>query len=199
MDNRQVFLATAATFEALVHRVPMDAWDRPGLGSWTVRALVGHTSRALTTVVEYLHRPSAAIDRATAAHYFAAFHRAGEDANAGIAERGMKAGDALGDYPAHYVSALVVKVREALDGVDDPVIHTAMGGMRLGEYLATRTFELTVHSSDIATAVGLPLELPREAIAQSVQIAAYAGVLNGQGLALVRRLTGRDGSTLTVL
>ncbi|MDQ0096006.1 hypothetical protein [Paeniglutamicibacter psychrophenolicus] len=46
--------------------------DQPGLGEWDVRALVGHTSRALLTVETYLARPAQAVDVASAAEYFQA-------------------------------------------------------------------------------------------------------------------------------
>jgi hypothetical protein len=35
---------------------------RPGLGVWTVRDLVGHTCRALTTVEAYAARPAARVE-----------------------------------------------------------------------------------------------------------------------------------------
>ena len=54
MDNRPLYFAAAEAFIALVERVPGDAWQRAGLGVWDVRALVGHTSRSLSTVRDYL-------------------------------------------------------------------------------------------------------------------------------------------------
>ena len=51
---RDAFAGAADHFVATVTRVPADAWDRQGLGEWSVRALVGHTSRALLTVETYL-------------------------------------------------------------------------------------------------------------------------------------------------
>jgi hypothetical protein len=41
-DAARWFVRTAA--------LVADRWDRPGLGEWDVRALVGRTSRALLTV-----------------------------------------------------------------------------------------------------------------------------------------------------
>ena len=41
-------------FAAQVDRIPADAWDGPGLGEWDLRALVGHASRSLVTVLTYL-------------------------------------------------------------------------------------------------------------------------------------------------
>lgn len=49
-----VFASAAAAFARLVRAVPETAWDGPGLGEWDLRALVGHTSRSLITVSDYL-------------------------------------------------------------------------------------------------------------------------------------------------
>ena len=46
---RETFAEAARTLVELVQRLPPDRWDKPGLGEWNLRALVGHTSRALVT------------------------------------------------------------------------------------------------------------------------------------------------------
>jgi hypothetical protein len=56
------FEEAAQAFVDLVGRVRGD-WDRPGLGVWDLRALVGHTARALVTVTTYLDRPAATARR----------------------------------------------------------------------------------------------------------------------------------------
>ena len=61
MDNRQLYLAGAAAVLDLVRRIPDDAWDNPALGSWDVRALVGHTGRALSTITQNVARPAATL------------------------------------------------------------------------------------------------------------------------------------------
>ena len=50
--SRTIFLDAAATVADLVARIPGGAWDGPGLGVWDLRALVGHTSRSLVTVID---------------------------------------------------------------------------------------------------------------------------------------------------
>ena len=59
---RDAFIGAVDYFIATVARVPADEWDRPGLGEWSVRALVGHTSRALLTVETYLAAGAARVD-----------------------------------------------------------------------------------------------------------------------------------------
>jgi len=56
-DSRMAF-ADAAGWFVRTAAIVGDRWDRPGLGEWDVRSLVGHTSRALLTVETYLARPA---------------------------------------------------------------------------------------------------------------------------------------------
>ena len=83
--------------------------------------------------------------------------------HAAVADRGRQAGQALGENPAEFVDALAHRVLAQVDTAGDPLIQTAAGGMRLESYLSTRTFELVVHSLDIAAAVP-EIEPPASAI-----------------------------------
>lgn len=56
---RAAYEDAAALFVDVVGRIAPTQWDQPALGVWTVRDLVGHTSRALLTVESYLARPAA--------------------------------------------------------------------------------------------------------------------------------------------
>lgn len=193
--ERRTFLIAGQMFIQLVARVPEDGWDRPALGSWSVRSLVGHTGRALTTVVDYVARPAAREDLDSAAAYLAAVHAAGPGMHAEVAERGVAAGAALGPRPAAAVTQLLEDATMMLLSVaadQDPLVSTAAGGMRLSAYLPTRTVELTVHSLDLAATLGLPLDVPAEVMAITLQVLVAAGVSNGQGPQLVRSLTGRE-------
>ena len=49
-----VFRRAASGFVEAVSSLGDADWIRPALGAWDVRALVGHTSRALSTVDTYL-------------------------------------------------------------------------------------------------------------------------------------------------
>jgi uncharacterized protein (TIGR03083 family) len=168
-----------------------DAWQAGGLGEWTVRDLVGHTSRALVTVIDYLVRPVDREVHASAAAYFAAGATKGGD-DAGVAERGRQAGRDLGEAPASRFRALVddaVRVARATD--PDRVVHTFAGGMRVAAFLPTRTFELCVHGLDIAAATGVALDLPAQAVEEAVSIAAVAATRQGLGSDVLLALTGR--------
>lgn len=70
----------------------------PGVGEWTVRDLVGHTSRALSTVETYLDKPVAVIDVSSPVDYFRLALASTGD-SAAVAQRGRDAGAALGADP----------------------------------------------------------------------------------------------------
>ena len=74
-DSRTAFADAAGWFVRTTALVG-DRWDRPGLGEWDVRALVGHTSRALLTVETYLAHPAPAVDLTSAPDYFRAISAA---------------------------------------------------------------------------------------------------------------------------
>jgi uncharacterized protein (TIGR03083 family) len=189
------FASAARSFAALVHDIPADAWDGPGLGDWDVRSLVGHTSRSLTTVSTYLQTTAEREDIATAHDYYAKVNPSalGMDP-ADVAERGRQAGRDLGDDPAGAVDGLLDRVLGELAEIDDRLIKVLGGyGIRLFTYLPTRTFELAVHGLDIAGAVGLPLTLPTNALDEALVLAGRIAVDNGQGETVLLALTGRAG------
>jgi hypothetical protein len=187
---RETFAEAARAFAKLVRRIPADSWDGPGLGEWDLRSLVGHTSRSLVTVETYLGRPAEIEDVPSPAAYYVAI---AETDHAAVAVRGVEAGQALGGDPVQFIDALVSRVLAQLDMAGDPLILTAAGGMRLEKYLSTRTFELVVHSLDIAAAVPR-IESPEfsdQLLGEVARVAATAAVLLGSGVELLRAITGR--------
>ena len=188
-DPRDSYLAAAEAFAYLVARLPHDL-SGPGLGEWDLRALVGHTSRSLVTVSTYLRRPADAVDVATPAAYLVAMRRLA--AGPEVTERGRQAGLALGEDPAGAVRTLVEAVADDLVGATaDQLLTTLAGGMRLRDYLPTRTFELVVHGTDVAAAAGLDWSPPSAALAESLALAAQAALESGAGVPVLRSLTGR--------
>src|SRR4051795_9269177 len=136
-DSRRAF-ADAAQWFVRTTALVGDRWNRPGLGEWDVRALVGHTSRSLLTVETYLARPAAAAELASAVDYFRATRAAATDA--AVATRGRDAGSALGTDPAAAVADIAARVLELVDSQDGTeLLTTIAGGMRLSDYLPTRT------------------------------------------------------------
>jgi len=190
-DSHTAFADAAGRFVRTAALVG-DRWDRPGLGEWDVRALVGHTSRALVTVESYLARPAAAADVPSATEYFRATRAAA--AGPAVVARGRDAGAALGSDPAAAVAQIAARVVALIDTQDGTeLVTTIAGGMRLGDYLPTRTFELAVHTADLATVLGVPLDVPATAAVQALRIVADLAVADGLAGPLLLAATGRPG------
>jgi uncharacterized protein (TIGR03083 family) len=190
LNVRETFAEASRSFVALVARIPQNRWNGPGLGEWNLRSLVGHTSRSLVTVENYLGQPTEMEEVPSPAAYYVAI--AGID-HAAVVGRGVEAGRALGENPAEFVAALAGRVLARVETAGNPLMHTAAGGMRLENYLPTRTLELVVHSLDIATAVPAiePPEFSDQLLSEVARVAATAAVLRGSGVELMLALTGR--------
>ncbi len=106
----------------------------------------------------------------------------------------------LGDDPAGAVRLILDDVTTDLARADlDQVITTYAGGMRLRDYLPTRTFELVVHGLDIAAAVPLRWTPPTPALRSAVSIAAEVAVLRGEGSLMLRLVTGREPGGISII
>ena len=188
-QSQQAFADASAWFVRTAGRVG-ERWDAPGLGEWDVRALVGHTCRSYLTVEEYLRRPPAEVEVATTADYY----RATREIASGpaVVQRGRDAGQALGDAPAAAVAAMADRVTALVARCDGTELLTSIvGGMRLVDYLPSRTFELVVHTADLATALGEPVDPPATAAAQALGIVTEVVVGDGLAGALLLATTGR--------
>ncbi|MFP5282331.1 MAG: maleylpyruvate isomerase N-terminal domain-containing protein [Actinomycetes bacterium] len=167
-----------------------DRWGSPGLGEWDVRALVGHTSRALLTVETYLARPADRVEIASPGDYY----RATKDvaASPAVANRGREAGAALGADPVAALREIATRVVPLLDDRHgSELVTTIAGTMRLADYLPTRTFELAVHTADLAVALGLPSDVPGTAAAQALELVAHLALAQGSAGPLLLAATGR--------
>lgn len=206
-DCRTAFSAAASALCELVERIGPDQWSAPALGEWDVRGLVGHASRALSTVEAYR---TAAANRPVAAgpvlgdpvEYFLAVLADPSDAaarrrqDAAIAERGRTAGEELGPDPARTLRELAARA-VALVGstADDALFATPAGPMPLTGYLPTRTFELTVHCLDLARALGAePPPTLAAGVAASCELAGRMAARRPQAAEVLMALTGRPGS-----
>ncbi|MFG1608179.1 maleylpyruvate isomerase N-terminal domain-containing protein [Actinoplanes sp. NPDC049265] len=196
MNFRHAYRAAAVSFADLITRVPADRWDAAALGEWSLRDLVGHVTTELRDVPEVLATPADAVEVPSTEAYWA-FARvtpvdvvAKAHAESGRAAR--EAGQALGDDPASVVNQLIGRATQALAGTkDNDVVSTAAGGMRVRDWLPTRTFELVVHGQDVADAAGRDFAPGLDAMAEAVTQATFVAVAVGDGPLLLRALTGR--------
>jgi hypothetical protein len=109
-----------------------------------------------------------------------------------VAERGRAAGRALGTDAVAFLADLDARTQAKVRAAsDDAFVGTPFGGMRLVDYLPTRTFELVVHTGDLAQAAGIASSPPDDALTSALRLAADLARVRGQGLLVLRALTGR--------
>ncbi len=184
--SREAFEQAVPFFVETAARVGPDQWETLALGVWDVRDLVGHTSRAMLTVEQY----------ATVGADRTGFGTA-ED----IAERGREAGRALGDDPAGAVREIATRVLRLIERLpDDHPVKTPAGERALVGYLRSRVTELTIHTVDLANALGLEVEAPEECWRITLYGLADMAVRGGTAKEVAFALTGRralaDGFSL---
>jgi uncharacterized protein (TIGR03083 family) len=196
-DSVRAFADAAGWYVDTVRQVG-DRWEQPGLGEWDVRALVGHTSRSFLTVESYLARPAAGVDVVDATDYYVATR--GVAAGPEVAQRGRDAGAALGEDPAGAVAQIAARVVPLVEQQDgNALLTTVAGGMRLADYLPTRTFELVVHGADLARALDLPADPPDSAARQALHLVTELALGRGLGGTLLLAATGRAAPPFSVL
>jgi uncharacterized protein (TIGR03083 family) len=189
---REAYAAATACFVDIVARVDDAQWEQPGLGEWTVRDLVGHTSRALLTVEAYVDKPAGQVEVERPVDYFLRAKASLADP-AAVAARGREAGQALGADPAGMVRDIAGRVLVRLKEVPDTaVVGTPVGGMRLIDYLPSRIFELVVHTLDLAAALSLEVTLPNTATTVSMHLLADLALQPGKAAPLLLAATGRS-------
>ena len=205
--------AAAATFTevarwlvTLVGFIGPEQWDQPGLGEWNVRALVGHASRALVTVEEYLVVPDPAVAPGPAdadgdadetdavdgaSRYFLGTHE-NPTLHAQVAARGRQAADELGASPAVGIGQLASRVIGLLGGAPPgSVFATRFGTLAFATYLHTRTVEIVVHGLDISAACELSLEVPEDPRRLTLEVMSGVARHRGEDHAVIRALGGR--------
>ncbi|HYN29894.1 MAG TPA: maleylpyruvate isomerase N-terminal domain-containing protein [Dermatophilaceae bacterium] len=186
----EAFRDAAGWFVTVTARVG-DRWEAGGLGSWSVRDLVGHTSRSLLTVEAYLDVPATSVDADTTAAYFRLTAAVVDDP--AVEERGRAAGAALGSDPAGAVAEIAERVlRRVGECRGEELLTTAAGGMRLADYLPTRTFELVAHTCDLARAVDAEPDPPAGPAAEALRLVADLAVAGDRAGPLLLAVTGRE-------
>ena len=194
---QQAYTEAAGWFQSTIALID-GRWEEPGLGEWDVRALVGHTSRSFVTVETYLAQPAPEAVIPSPVAYYQATRAL--SAGPGVAQRGRDAGLALGDDPMAAVEELATRVLALVASMNgDEVPTTIAGGMLLRDYLVTRVLELTVHTADLASALGLPAEPPALPASITLKIVCDLAIADGRAGRLLLGATGRglpDGFTV---
>lgn len=191
-DEIEIFTDAAWWVTDLVGAIPTDSLTGPGLGGWDMRALVGHTSRALLTTEACLSAPAESVDVQNAEDYYKAVARISNADSSAILQRGIDAGIALGENPGRAFVEISTRVTSLLEGQSDALVGTIAGGMMLSNYLPTRTLELVVHGVDIAVAANLPVNPPIAALKRTLNIVVSIAADAGAGSTVLSALTGRS-------
>lgn len=191
---REAYAIAGSALVDIAGAVPEIAWDQPGLGDWTVRDLLGHSTRSFVTVTEYLESGAGkSVELDHPFDYGAIFAMAHADP-AAVTERGRAAGRELGEQPVAEVALRrEAAVSAVADHPDDAPVATPVGVMRLVDYLPSRIFELVVHGNDLARAIELDHVADVGARTVATVFAAGLAAEGQEDLLVLRALTGRAG------
>ena len=190
-DIRETYLEAGEYFAGVVDKVDIDGWDEPALGEWCARDLTGHTYRSFTTVLSYSDKPGETVELERPVDYFLKALESLADAKQ-VAERGRAAGLEIIDNPTMMVRGFAMYVKNKLDELDDNhIMATPVGGIRLIDYLPTRTFELIIHTMDLAIAVGVSDEPPKSGLEATMEILGQLAMHQGHAPGLILAATGR--------
>lgn len=175
--NRIAFKQAIDFFLDIVSRIPSDQWTAPALGVWNVRDLVGHTSRAMTTVEQYA---------TVGADSF------GVGLSSDIAERGREAARGLGGDPVTTVRSIAQRVVSLVNNLpDNHLLKTPFGEQKLVDYFPSRVSELTIHTLDLGNAIGQSASAPPDCLRESLYFLSDLAVHRGVANDVLFSLTGR--------
>jgi uncharacterized protein (TIGR03083 family) len=188
---REAYESAAGLFVDTVKQVGATQWEQPGLGVWTVRDLIGHTSRALLTVEMYLATPATQREVMRPVDYYLRVQASLADPGS-VAARGRAAGLALGPDPITVVQDIAARVLAQVQTASDAaLVGTPVGGMCLIDYLPSRIFELTVHTLDLAAALPVMVTLPETVAAVALHLLADMALQPDKAAAVLLAATGR--------
>ena len=160
MNGLEALAAANAEFERRLRAVSADDWSRPTpCDAWNVRALVNHVVGANLRYTMLLTGAARSEVETT------------------------RADDCLGDDPLatflQSASELAMAFRD--DGALDRVTHHRLGDRTGVELLAMRVLDVTVHSWDLARAIGTDLRLAPDVVEFVLAHMPDLGPSRGQG------------------
>ncbi|MFF8292805.1 sterol carrier family protein [Streptomyces sp. NPDC016309] len=143
------------------------------LGEWTVRELAAHVTMAMRSLIRGVEAPPPPTRDLTLLEWPLATRRFAGDVDHDtreIAEAGARDPAALAALYEETARGLAA----ALEAPDDRLVVTRFGGVRLADFVVTRTVELIVHTDDLNDATGLDVPYDRGALATCTRLLADA-------------------------
>ncbi|MEU7281226.1 sterol carrier family protein [Streptomyces sp. NPDC045431] len=184
-DSAKTRAAVLAQFghvrDAVLTLTPEQLAQPTRLGEWTVRELAAHISMGLGSIIRGVAAPEPASRDLELMEWAPATRKYAEDVDAAAREI---AGTAAVD-PAGLAALYDEAGRQFADALaaasDERLIETRFGGVRLGDFLVTRTVELVVHTDDLNDATGLTVPFDRQALAACTRLLADALAVKAPG------------------
>ncbi|HEY9373923.1 maleylpyruvate isomerase family mycothiol-dependent enzyme [Streptomyces sp.] len=185
-DSAKTRAAVLAQFENVrtaVATLTPEQLDGPTrLGAWTVRELAAHLTAVVGAVARYLAAPEPERQELTLLDWPFATITAAEQV-----DEDTRAIDA-DDLAALYAATAEQYTQRLAGASDDRLVPTRFGGMRLADFLVTRTVELVVHTDDLNAATGLDVPYDRQALAACTRLLADALAVKAAGGAVEVRI-----------
>jgi hypothetical protein len=191
-DFREAYQQAAGFLVTTASKITAEQWDANWRGAWTVRQLVGRASRVMLRVErdlessppeENLTTPVAYLEKVIATPYD----------ESSVPEAVETAATALGERPADELAAIDKKVSDRLARVrDDQLVNTPFGGIRLDRYLPAATFQLVVHTLDLAAAIGSDDSPPAGSLTTAMDLGTRLAQQRGRAQILLLGMVGRE-------
>ncbi|MFC8919991.1 sterol carrier family protein [Streptomyces sp. NPDC057116] len=151
------------------------------LGAWTVRELAAHVTMAVLSVIRGVAAPEPATRDLTLLEWPLATRKYAGDVDHDTREIAEAEVTGPASLAALYEET-GRRFADALAGAsDERLIATRFGGVRLGDFLVTRTVELIVHTDDLNAATGLAVPYERGALAACTRLLADALAVKAPG------------------
>jgi uncharacterized protein (TIGR03083 family) len=203
---RDTYLATAEVSATLLRDPAVAAnWSRPSaLADFSVAGLARHLANQATGAATLIAAEPGGSAIPVLEHYTRnGWVTSGVDSadNVSIRRQGEQA--AASTTPEGLVdvyNAAVAELRAVLPTQPaDRIVNFGAWGLRVDDFLLTRTMELVVHTDDLAVSIGVPTpELPVAATDATVQLLARVAMWRHGPLAVVRALARRERAPDTI-
>ncbi|MEV3989542.1 sterol carrier family protein [Streptomyces sp. NPDC049837] len=151
------------------------------LGEWTVRELAAHITMAVRSVIRGVAAPEPATRDLALLDWPLATRKYAGDVDHDTREIAEAAAETPGALAELYEETGRRLADVLVAAPDERLIVTRFGGVRLADFLVTRTVELIVHTDDLNAATGLDLPYDRQALAACTRLLADALAVKAPG------------------